>query len=91
VTVHDGFTLSDLVSYDAKHNEANGERNRHGSDDYRSLNCGDELGCTQGGSNNTVVRASRAWRRSVASPRQDADGNRRLEQPGRACSRPRGR
>jgi isoamylase len=42
VTVHDGFTLSDLVSYDAKHNEANGEANRDGSDDNRSWNCGVE-------------------------------------------------
>ena len=42
VTVHDGFTLADLVSYDAKHNEANGEANRDGSDDNRSWNCGVE-------------------------------------------------
>ena len=40
VTVHDGFTLDDLVSYDQKHNEANGENNRDGSDDNRSWNCG---------------------------------------------------
>ncbi len=42
VTVHDGFTLADLVSYDAKHNEANGEGNRDGTDDNRSWNCGAE-------------------------------------------------
>ncbi len=42
VTVHDGFTLADLVSYDAKHNEANGEDNRDGTDDNRSWNCGAE-------------------------------------------------
>ncbi|WP_433464506.1 glycogen debranching protein GlgX [Spirillospora sp. CA-128828] len=42
VTCHDGFTLHDLVSYDAKHNEANGEGNRDGSDDNRSWNCGHE-------------------------------------------------
>ncbi|HEX9064586.1 MAG TPA: glycogen debranching protein GlgX, partial [Streptosporangiaceae bacterium] len=42
VTCHDGFTLTDLVSYDGKHNEANGERNRDGSDDNRSWNCGTE-------------------------------------------------
>ncbi|HEV3390216.1 MAG TPA: glycogen debranching protein GlgX [Solirubrobacteraceae bacterium] len=41
-TVHDGFTLADLVSYNAKHNEANGENNRDGSDDNRSWNCGVE-------------------------------------------------
>ena len=42
LTVHDGFTLADLVSYDAKHNEANGEDNRDGTDDNRSWNCGVE-------------------------------------------------
>jgi glycogen operon protein len=42
VTAHDGFTLRDLVSYDGKHNEANGEGNRDGSDDNRSWNCGIE-------------------------------------------------
>ncbi|GAA0431405.1 glycogen operon protein GlgX homolog [Acrocarpospora corrugata] len=42
VTAHDGFTLNDLVSYDHKHNEANTEHNRDGSDDNRSWNCGAE-------------------------------------------------
>ncbi len=42
VTCHDGFTLNDLVSYNGKHNEANGEQNRDGSDDNRSWNCGVE-------------------------------------------------
>jgi glycogen operon protein len=42
VTCHDGFTLNDLVSYDHKHNEANGENNRDGSDDNLSWNCGAE-------------------------------------------------
>ena len=42
VTVHDGFTLADLVSYAHKHNEANGEENRDGSDDDGSTNCGVE-------------------------------------------------
>jgi isoamylase len=42
VTAHDGFTLRDLVSYDGKHNEANGEENRDGTDDNRSWNCGAE-------------------------------------------------
>src|SRR5690606_6404774 len=40
VTCHDGFTLADLVSYDRKHNEANGEDNREGTDDNRSWNHG---------------------------------------------------
>jgi glycogen operon protein len=42
VTCHDGFTLNDLVSYDVKHNEANGEMNRDGASDDRSWNCGVE-------------------------------------------------
>jgi len=42
VTCHDGFTLYDLVSYNEKHNEANGENNRDGSDDNLSWNCGVE-------------------------------------------------
>jgi isoamylase len=42
VTVHDGFTLNDLVSYDQKHNDANTEDNRDGTDDNRSWNCGVE-------------------------------------------------
>src|ERR1051325_8124848 len=40
VTAHDGFTLADLVSYNEKHNDANGEGNRDGTDDNRSWNCG---------------------------------------------------
>ncbi|MGC9670557.1 glycogen debranching protein GlgX [Planosporangium sp. 12N6] len=42
VTCHDGFTLADLVSYNGKHNEANGEGNRDGNDDNASWNCGVE-------------------------------------------------
>jgi glycogen operon protein len=42
ITAHDGFTLADLVSYDTKHNEANGEANKDGNDDNRSWNCGVE-------------------------------------------------
>ncbi len=42
ITVHDGFTLRDLVSYNDKHNEANGENNQDGSTDNRSWNCGAE-------------------------------------------------
>ncbi len=42
VTCHDGFTLNDLVSYNEKHNEANGEENRDGATDNRSWNCGVE-------------------------------------------------
>ncbi|MBV9948775.1 MAG: glycogen debranching protein GlgX, partial [Myxococcales bacterium] len=42
ITVHDGFTLHDLVTYNQKHNDANGENNRDGSDDNASWNCGFE-------------------------------------------------
>ncbi len=42
VACHDGFTLNDLVSYNQKHNEANGEENRDGGNDNRSWNCGIE-------------------------------------------------
>ncbi len=42
VTAHDGFTLNDLVSYNDKHNEANGENNQDGTSNNRSWNCGAE-------------------------------------------------
>jgi len=42
ITCHDGFTLNDLVSYNRKHNEKNGENNQDGSDDNHSWNCGFE-------------------------------------------------
>jgi isoamylase len=42
ITAHDGFTLNDLVTYNEKHNEANGEENKDGSSDNRSWNCGIE-------------------------------------------------
>ncbi|MBC3984926.1 glycogen debranching protein GlgX [Streptomyces buecherae] len=55
VTCHDGFTLRDLVSYDHKHNEANGEDNRDGENDNRSWNCG-----VEGESRDPAVRELRA-------------------------------
>jgi isoamylase len=55
ITVHDGFTLRDLVSYNDKHNEANGESNRDGTDDNRSWNCG-----TEGPTGDPAVLALRA-------------------------------
>ncbi len=58
VTVHDGFTLADLVSYNGKHNEANGEDNRDGTDDNRSWNCGIE-----GPTDDAAVLALRARQR----------------------------
>ena len=57
ITAHDGFTLRDLVSYDRKHNEENGEGNRDGSDDNRSWNSGAE-----GPTDDTDVLAVRAAR-----------------------------
>ncbi|NET31577.1 MAG: glycogen debranching protein GlgX, partial [Cyanothece sp. SIO1E1] len=42
ITCHDGFTLNDLVSYNHKHNQANGEDNRDGANDNYSWNCGEE-------------------------------------------------
>jgi glycogen operon protein len=55
ITVHDGFTLRDLVSYNDKHNEANGEDNRDGTDDNRSWNCG-----TEGPTDDPAIVALRA-------------------------------
>jgi isoamylase len=58
VTAHDGFTLRDLVSYNEKHNEANGENNRDGTDDNRSWNCG-----VEGPTDDPAVDALRARQR----------------------------
>ncbi len=60
VSAHDGFTLRDLVSYNHKHNEANHEDNRDGSDDNRSWNCG-----VEGETNDPRVNALR--RRQMAN------------------------
>jgi isoamylase len=60
ITVHDGFTLRDLVSYDDKHNEANGESNRDGTSDNRSWNCGAEGPTTDAGILALRARQSRA-------------------------------
>jgi len=58
VTAHDGFTLNDLVSYNEKHNEDNGEGNRDGTDNNRSWNCGIE-----GPTDDPEVNALRARQR----------------------------
>ncbi len=55
ITAHDGFTLADLVSYNEKHNEANLEDNKDGTDDNRSWNCGEE-GPTDSGAVNELRR-----------------------------------
>ena len=56
ITAHDGFTLEDLVSYDEKHNEANGERNRDGTSHNLSWNCG-----VEGPTDLQGVLARRRW------------------------------
>ncbi|MCU0271291.1 MAG: glycogen debranching protein GlgX [Acidimicrobiales bacterium] len=58
VTAHDGFTLRDLVTYNHKHNDANGEDNRDGTDDNRSWNCG-----VEGETNDPVIAARRRRQR----------------------------
>jgi isoamylase len=55
VTAHDGFTMNDVVSYNDKHNEANGEENRDGTNDNRSWNCG-----VEGPSKDSKINALRA-------------------------------
>ncbi|HEY8507011.1 MAG TPA: glycogen debranching protein GlgX, partial [Steroidobacteraceae bacterium] len=55
ITAHDGFTLQDLVSYNEKHNEANGEDNRDGNDNNRSWNCG-----VEGPTDDPAINALRA-------------------------------
>jgi isoamylase len=55
ITAHDGFTLRDLVSYNHKHNEANGEENRDGTNDNQSWNCGAE-----GPTDDAMINALRA-------------------------------
>ena len=70
VTVHDGFTLADLVSYHRKHNLANGEHNRDGSDDNRSTNCGVE-GATE---KLEILRLRRQLRRNLLASLMLAQG-----------------
>jgi isoamylase len=60
ITVHDGFTLRDLVSYNDKHNEANGEDNRDGTSDNNSWNCGAEGETSDPDINALRARQSRA-------------------------------
>jgi glycogen operon protein len=58
ITAHDGFTLQDLVSYNEKHNEANGEDSRDGHNDNRSWNCG-----VEGPTDDPAIKALRARQR----------------------------
>ena len=63
VTCHDGFTLADLVSYNEKHNEANGEDNRDGESHNRSWNCG-----VEGPTDDPEILALRAARCATSWP-----------------------
>ncbi len=64
ITCHDGFTLQDLVSYNEKHNEDNGEGNRDGADDNNSWNCG-----VEGPTDDPGIRASAKGRSAICWPR----------------------
>ena len=61
ITAHDGFTLNDLVSYNYKHNEENGEQNRDGSDDNLSYNHGYEGECTNPKIENLRIRKIKSF------------------------------
>ena len=65
VTAHDGFTLRDLVSYNTKHNEANGEGNADGTNDNRSWNCGVEGPTDDAGVNTLRARQQRNFLATV--------------------------
>ncbi len=67
VTAHDGFTLQDLVSYNEKHNEANGEENRDGNNNNRSWNCGVE-GPTDDPAIDRLARQTKAQFAGDAAP-----------------------
>jgi isoamylase len=63
VTAHDGFTLRDLVSYNEKHNDANGEGNRDGESHNRSWNCGAE-----GPTDDPAINPCASQQRNLSSP-----------------------
>ena len=90
VTAHDGFTLRDLVSYDEKHNEANGEGNRDGTDNNRSWNCGVEGETDDDDDHRAAAPAGREpdGHALPVQRRADADGRRRARpHPGRQQQR----
>ena len=90
VTAHDGFTLRDLATYTRKHNEANGEKNRDGTDDNRSINFGvegetDDPASTRCGCARFVQPADHP---AAVHRRADAGGRRRaVSDPGRQQQR----
>ena len=82
ITAHDGFTLQDLVSYNDKHNEANGEDNRDGTNENDSWNCG-----VEGPTDDPAILALRApaaaqpaGHAAAVAGRADAAGGRRARQ-----------
>ena len=77
VTCHDGFTLNDLVSYNEKHNLANGENNRDGANDNHSWNCGVEGPTDDRGDQRAARAAAQELRGDPAA------GARRAHDPGR--------
>ena len=77
VTAHDGFTLRDLVSYDEKHNEANGEANHDGTDDNRSWNYGVEGDTNDPGGRRAARAPAAQLPRHAASVAGRADAARR--------------
>ena len=86
VTCHDGFTLNDLVSYNDKQNEANGEGNRDGASDNRSWNCGVEGPTDDAGSEAAPQPAGQEFphdHHDVAGHADDLDGGRGAAHPTR--------
>ena len=77
VIAHDGFTLNDLVSYNEKHNEANGEDNKDGADDNNSWNLGAEGPTDDPGINALRLRQKRKLHRDDARVAGRADALRR--------------
>jgi glycogen operon protein len=70
ITAHDGFCLQDLVSYDHKHNDANGEDNRDGADDNYSWNCGAEGNTEDAG----IVRLRERQKRNLLATLMFSEG-----------------
>jgi len=91
VTAHDGFTLRDLASYERKHNEANGENNRDGTDDNRSINFGVEGETADEGVNTLRLRSAIAPRAATTTPTCRTTRSRGstgvTPRPGRTCWR----
>ena len=91
ITCHDGFTLNDLVSYNDKHNEANGEDNRDGANDNDSWNCGWEGPTDDRGDQRPAPPADQERRGHAAGQpgrAHDPDGRRGRPHPATATTTP---